>query len=207
MEGAAEKGAWSTWVWESLCTAASPPWWWRPQTWGLRCCWCRRSSLHAASWLAAAGEQKRWRDYSKNLTMKLSDLSFWSFMWIKIPLNFYSLIVAKLLIKMMQMKFFESCFHAEQSSSSCRVAASWHLWFNHKNKINKSCEQSFSFLSFVFSPQTLRSRDSDFQMHHPAWNLHRVSAYSRNPNPRAMKDLRSESLHGFYILYCCPIEK
>lgn len=43
-----------TWAWESLCTAASPLWWWQPQTWGSRCCWCQRSSRHASSWWAAA---------------------------------------------------------------------------------------------------------------------------------------------------------
>lgn len=51
-----------TWVWESLCTAASPPWWWQPQTWGLLCCWCRRSFHLASSWWAAAGGQRSvWR--------------------------------------------------------------------------------------------------------------------------------------------------
>ena len=44
-----------TWAWESPCTAASPLGWWRPQTWGSRCCWCRRSSHLASSWSAAAG--------------------------------------------------------------------------------------------------------------------------------------------------------
>lgn len=49
-----------TWAWESLCTAASPLWWLQPQTWGLRCCWCRRSSRLASSWWAAAGGQTQW---------------------------------------------------------------------------------------------------------------------------------------------------
>lgn len=48
-----------TWAWESLCTEASPRGWWQPQTWGLLCCWCRRSFHLASSWLAAAGEQRR----------------------------------------------------------------------------------------------------------------------------------------------------